>query len=323
MLEAPKFWAKPGLLSGLFLPLGWGHAALGAARRRFSHAWRASVPVICVGNLVAGGAGKTPVSLSLARIMTEAGLAPHILSRGYRARLKGPLQVDPARHSAAEVGDEPLLLARAAPTWIGADRVASARAATAAGAGILLLDDGLQNPYLHHDLALVVIDGAYGLGNGRVIPAGPLREPAAVGLARASAIVLMGKPRAHVAFAGKTVLRATLAPREGDLFKGKPVIAFAGIGQPKKFFATLEEIGAVLAGVHPFADHHPYRDTELARLAAEASEKNAMLVTTEKDWVRIAPAWRQRASALTVEVEWADEAALRRVLAPALERAHG
>src|SRR6185437_2180249 len=266
MPEAPKFWTKPGLLSGLFLPLGWGHAALSAARRRFSHAWRASVPVICVGNLVAGGAGKTPVSLSLARILTEAGLAPHILSRGYRARLKGPLQVDPARHSAAEVGDEPLLLARAAPTWIGADRVGSARA---------------------------------------------------------SAIVLMGRPRPDLVLAGKTVLRATLAPRAGDIFKGKSVIAFAGIGQPKKFFATLEEIGAVLAGAHPFADHHPYRDTELARLAAEASENDAALVTTEKDWVRIAPAWRQRASALKVEVEWADEAALRRVLAPALERAHG
>jgi tetraacyldisaccharide 4'-kinase len=323
MPEAPKFWAKPGLLSGLFLPLGWGHAALGAARRRFSHAWRASVPVICVGNLVAGGAGRTPVSLSLAQILTRAGLAPHILSRGYRARLKGPLRVDPARHSAAEVGDEPLLLARAAPTWIGADRVASARAAIAAGAGILLLDDGLQNPYLHQDLRLVVIDGAYGLGNGRVIPAGPLREPAAAGLARASAIVLMGQPRPDLALAGKTVLRATLAPRDGDRFKDKAVIAFAGIGQPKKFFKTLEEIGAVLAGAHAFADHHPYRDTELARLAAEASENDAALVTTEKDWVRIAPAWRQRTSALKVEVEWVDEAALHRVLAPAMERAHG
>ena len=322
MLEAPEFWTKPGLLSGLLLPLGWGHAALGATRRRFFHAWHASVPVICIGNLVAGGAGKTPVSLSLARIMTEAGLAPHILSRGYRGRLSGPLRVDPAQHGAADVGDEPLLLARAAPTWIGEDRVASARAAIAAGAGILLLDDGFQNPHLHQDLALVVIDGAYGLGNGRVIPAGPLREPAETGLARAAAVGVMGEQRCDLALAGKPLLRARLQPRGGDCCQHKRVVAFAGIGQPKKFFATLEEIGAILVAVHAFADHHPYRDTELARLAAEASEKDAALVTTEKDWVRIAPAWRQRLKALPVEVEWEDDAALRRILAPAMERAH-
>jgi len=323
MLEAPEFWTKPGLLSGLLLPLGWSHAALSAARRRFSHAWRASVPVICVGNLVAGGAGKTPVSLSLARILSDAGLTPHILSRGYRGRLSGPLRVEPVQHSAADVGDEPLLLARAAPTWIGEDRVASARAAIAAGAGILLLDDGFQNPRLHQDLALVVIDGAYGLGNGRVIPAGPLREPAEIGLARASAVVVMGEQRCSLALAGKPILRARLRPCDGALCKEKRVIAFAGIGQPKKFFTTLEEIGATLVAVHAFADHHPYRDTELARLAAEASEEDAALITTEKDWVRIAPAWRQRLSALPVEVDWADEAALRRILAPTMELAHG
>ncbi len=323
MLEAPEFWAKPGLLSGLLLPLAWGHSALGAARRRFSHSWRASVPVLCVGNLVVGGAGKTPVSLSLARIMTEAGISPHILSRGYGGSLGGPLRVDPARHSAAEVGDEPLLLAQAAPTWIGRDRVASARAAIAAGARILLLDDGFQNPALHQDVALVVVDGAYGLGNGRVIPAGPLREPVECGLARAQAVVLMGAPQASLALADKTVLRARLAPRGSDDFKNKKVVAFAGIGQPRKFFETLREIGAELAATHAFADHHPYRDTELARLAAEASEQDAALVTTEKDAVRVEPAWRQRLCVLKVEVEWEDTAALMRVLAPVMARRDG
>jgi len=323
MLETPEFWAKPGLISGLLLPLAWSHAALGAMRRRFSHAWHASVPVLCVGNLVAGGAGKTPVSLSLAQIIGQAGIAPHILSRGYGGSLAGPLRVDPARHSAAEVGDEPLLLAQAAPTWIGHDRAASARAAIAEGAQILLLDDGFQNPALHQDVALVVIDGAYGLGNGRVIPAGPLREPADRGLARAQAVVVMGKPQASLALAGKTVLRAKLAPRGGDDFKGKKVIAFAGIGQPKKFFETLREVGAELAATHAFADHHTYRDTELARLAAEASEQGAALVTTEKDAVRVAPAWRHRLCVLKVEVEWEDKAALLRVLAPVMGPRHG
>lgn len=320
---APEFWTKPGLLSGLLLPFAWGHAALGAARRRFTSSWRAGVPVICVGNLVAGGAGKTPVSLSVARILTQAGFTPHILSRGYRGSLSGPERVDSARHTHAEVGDEPLLLAEAAPTWIGRDRVASARAAIAAGAHILLLDDGFQNPSLHQDLALVVIDAAYGLGNGRVMPAGPLREPAETGLARAGAVVLMGEGDAAIPLGGKPVLRARLAPHEAEKFRGKKVVAFAGIGQPKKFFASLTEIGAEIVATHPFADHHPYRETELARLAAEASESGAILATTEKDAVRVPPVWRQRLCVLKVEVAWEDESALKRLLAPVIHRCNG
>jgi tetraacyldisaccharide 4'-kinase len=323
MLEAPDFWTRPGLLSGLLLPFAWSHAALGGARRRLSRAWRASVPVLCVGNLVAGGAGKTPVSLSLARLLGKAGLAPHILSRGYGGKLSGPLRVDAQIHSAVEVGDEPLLLATAAPTWIGRDRVASARAAIAAGARLLLLDDGFQNPTLHQDLALVVIDAAYGLGNGRVMPAGPLREPAEAGLARAGAVVLMGDGHATLPLCGKPSLRARLVPQDADCFAGKKVIAFAGIGQPKKFFSTLTDVGAELVATHPFADHHPYRETELARLAAEASERGALLATTEKDAVRVPAPWRQRLHVLKVEVEWRDEAALKRLLAPLLKRCDG
>lgn len=279
--------------------------------------------MLCVGNLVAGGAGKTPVALSLARIMTDAGKQPHILSRGYGGSLAGPLRVDPERHSAADVGDEPLLLAKAAPVWIGSDRAASARAAIAAGARMLLLDDGFQNPTLHQDLALLVIDGTYGLGNGRVMPAGPLREPAAAGLARAQAIVLMGADKNGLALAGKIVLKAKLVPCHADDLVGKKVVAFAGIGRPEKFFATLQDMGAVLAATHAFADHHLYRETELGRLAAEAGDQGAALVTTEKDLVRLTPPWRQRIRALAVDIVWEDRAALMRVLARVLARHDG
>lgn len=315
MLRAPDFWARSGLLSDLLLPLAWGHAALGTARRRFSHAWRASVPVVCVGNLVAGGAGKTPVTLSLAQMLSAAQHRPHILSRGYGGSLAGPLLVDPAQHSAVEVGDEPLLLARAAPTWIGHDRVAAARAAIAAGARLLLLDDGFQNPHLHQDLALIVIDGTYGLGNGRVIPAGPLREPAPTGLARARAVVMMGADKTGFDFPGIPVLKARLEARDAGYLKGRKAVAFAGIGRPQKFFATLEECGAVLTAAHAFPDHHRYRDTEIARLLDEANNKGAILVTTEKDHVRLAPVWRDRIRALPVEIVWDDTDALQRILA--------
>jgi len=323
MPRAPDFWARPGLLSDLLLPLAWGHAALTSTRRRFAHPWRAGVPVLCVGNLVAGGAGKTPVCLSLAQLLGARGWHAHLLSRGYGGSLGGPVRVDPQRHSAAEVGDEPLLLARAAPVWIGSDRASAARAAIAAGADLLILDDGFQNTSLHQDLALVVIDGATGLGNGRVIPAGPLREPPGSGLARAEAAIVIGEDKTGLVLPGSIVLRATLAPRGATDLAGKKVVGFAGIGRPTKFRDTLEELGAAIAGWHAFPDHHPYRETELARLAEEASGANAMLVTTEKDLMRLTPLWRQHVRAIAVEIAWRDEAALLAVLAPILSRAHG
>jgi tetraacyldisaccharide-1-P 4'-kinase len=188
----PEFWARRGLLSSLLLPLAWAYAGGAAARQAWTQPFRASVPVICVGNLVAGGAGKTPVALSLASRLLARGHAVHILSRGYAGSLAGPVQVDRMRHGAAEVGDEPLLLAACAPTWVARDRVAGANAAIAAGAGMLLLDDGLQNPRLAKTLSLLVVDGGSGFGNGRVLPAGPLREKLASGLASADRVVLMG-----------------------------------------------------------------------------------------------------------------------------------
>ncbi|HZT52335.1 MAG TPA: tetraacyldisaccharide 4'-kinase [Stellaceae bacterium] len=318
MRPAPEFWARDGIAAHLLQPLAWAYEAAGAARRALARPWRAPVPVICVGNLVAGGAGKTPVALSLAHRLAARALRPHLLSRGYGGRLPGPVRVDPATHDAAAVGDEPLLLARAAPTWIARDRAAGAQAAVAAGAGVIVMDDGFQNPALAKDLSLLVVDGDYGFGNRRVMPAGPLREPVAAALARADAAVLMGEDRCGMAaaLAGLPLLRARLIPAAPAALDG-PVVAFAGIARPEKFFASVAAAGMRLVARHGFADHRAYRERELARLAAEAAALGARLVTTAKDAVRLPPAWRARVAVLEVEVLWQDEAPLDRLLAAA------
>ena len=317
----PEFWARRGLISSLLQPLAWVYAQGAAARQHFARPWQAPVPVICVGNLVAGGAGKTPVALSLARRLQARGRPVHILSRGYGGSLAGPVAVDPVRHSAAEVGDEPLLLAAAARCWVARDRVAGAQTAIAAGAKLLLLDDGLQNPRLAKTLSLLVVDGGYGFGNRRVLPAGPLRERLAAGLARSSAVVLMGEDTAGIAslLAGKTVLRARLAAENKGDVTGRKLVAFAGIGRPEKFFASLVAAGGVLVARHGFADHHRYRKGELERLEAEAAATGALLVTTAKDRVRLPAPWRARVAVLEVRVAWEDAAALDALL----ERAVG
>lgn len=314
----PEFWAKRGFVSSLLQPFAWGYAAGAAARRRWTRAERLPLPVVCVGNAVTGGAGKTPVVLSLASKLRARGRSVHILSRGYGGALTGPVRVDPAHHTAADVGDEALLLAESAPSWIARDRVAGGRAALAAGAALLLLDDGFQNPRLVKDLSLLVIDGGYGFGNGRVLPAGPLREALAAGLARADAVVLMGEDRAGIGarLKGKPLLRARLVAPEADRFAGRRVVAFAGIGRPAKFFETLAAAGARLVAGHGFADHHLYGEAELARLAAEADAAEAMLVTSAKDWARLSPEWRARVEVLKVEVAWGDETLLDRLLEP-------
>lgn len=270
------------------------------------------MPVICVGNLVVGGAGKTPVTLSLARHLTAQGHAVHLLSRGYGGSLAGPIAVDSTRHNALRVGDEPLLLAEAASTWIARDRIAGAKAAIAAGAGILLLDDGFQNASLGKDLSLVVVDGGYGVGNGRVLPAGPLREPLGAGLDRADVVVFIGEDVTGVMslLAGKTVLRARLVAEGANDLAGRAVVAFAGIGRPAKVFATLEEVGANLVARHAFPDHHPYREDQLRGLLAQAEAAQAVLVTTAKDAARLSEPWRERVRVLSVRVAWDNPAAL-------------
>lgn len=318
-MKAPGHWRRTGALCLLLTPPAWCVAMAGRARRAWTAPVRAPVPVICVGNLVAGGAGKTPVALAVADTLIRRGRAVHFLSRGYGGRETGPLRVDPDRHSDRDVGDEPLLLARRAPTWIARDRAAGASAAANAGAEILVMDDGFQNPTIAKDLSLLVIDGGYGFGNGRVMPAGPLREPRADGLGRADAAVLMEPDGAGVAAtlpASLPVLRATLKPTEPDALRGKSVYAFAGIGRPEKFFATLREMGATRAGTRAFADHHRYTKVELDTLLDAARQAGALPVTTEKDAVRLSPEVRAEVTAVPVEIAWGDPAALEALLAP-------
>ncbi|MEO5336113.1 MAG: tetraacyldisaccharide 4'-kinase [Magnetospirillum sp. WYHS-4] len=302
-MRAPDFWQQDGRLAALLGPLGSLYGLGLRARFAFATPWSAPVPVVCVGNLTMGGAGKTPVALDLARRLPDV----HFLSRGYGGRETGPLRVDPAVHGPDRVGDEPLLLAQRAPTWVAADRVAGARAAVAAGAKFLVMDDGFQNPSLAKDFSLVVVDGEAGFGNARVFPAGPLREPVAQGLARAQAVVLVGENRHGLDFGNLPVLRACVTPGpEAAGLRGRELVAFAGLGRPEKFFATLRGLGCRLAEARPFPDHHPYTEADLKSLAA----RGLPLVTTAKDAVRLPPGWRARVEVLTIALSWDDDAAL-------------
>jgi tetraacyldisaccharide 4'-kinase len=312
-MRAPDFWRRDGVLSCLLTPVGLAWQLAGAARRAVTRPWRAPVPVICVGNLVAGGAGKTPVVLALLALLQARGLRPTALIRGYGGSVAGPLPVDPARHDAAKVGDEALLLAAAAPTWLARDRVDGAREAVDEGAELLVMDDGFQNPGLQKDLSLLVIDADYGLGNGRVMPAGPLRETPASGFARADAVVLIGDgPLGGITEhlpPGLPVLRARLEPCSRSL-AGRRVYAFAGIGRPQKFFDTLRDLGAELAGCETFADHQPYQAATLERLTAAAAAAGAQLVTTAKDAARLGQAAPPGLAVLDVQLVWEEKDAL-------------
>jgi tetraacyldisaccharide 4'-kinase len=289
--------------------------------------------VICVGNVTVGGAGKTPTVLALIDIVDAHAGGPlaHVLTRGYGGALTGPVRVDPDRHTASEVGDEPLLLARAAPTWVARDRFAGALTAVAAGAGLVILDDGLQNPSLAKDLSLIVVDGAHGFGNGRVMPAGPLRERVATALTHVHGVIVIGDDRAGAGAEirktrpGVPVLSARIVPASAaaTALKGNRVLAFAGIARPEKFFATLDAIGADIVDRHAFADHHHFSEAEIALLESEAKRRGARLVTTEKDHMRLERDVRERVAALPIALSFVDPAALDRLLAPILKQALG
>jgi tetraacyldisaccharide 4'-kinase len=302
-MRAPSFWyansAGGRALAALLSPLGalYGYAV--EHRARHAHPWRASIPVICVGNLTAGGSGKTPIAVAVARMAAAAGRKPVFLTRGYGGNLKGPVLVDPARHTAADVGDEPLLLAAHAPVVVARNRADGARLAQSLGAGAIVMDDGFQNFDLAKDLSLVVVDAASGFGNGALIPAGPLRERVHHGLARADALVVMGEGEAPIPPFPR-VLRAKLVADAPEAVRGRDVFAFAGIGRPEKFFALLAEIGAKIAGAKAFADHHPFSATELSALRRAAEGAHALLVTTQKDYLRIPPSERHGIVALPV-----------------------
>ncbi len=305
--RAPEFWRHDGWLPRLLSPFGALYAAA-TARRMARPGWRAPVPVLCLGNPGVGGTGKTTLALDLgarlaARLATR-GRRIAFLTRGHGASLRGPVRVDPTAHDAAQVGDEALLLAAHAATYLGADRAATARLAIADGATVLLMDDGLQNPTLEKTLSLLLVDGAAGFGNGRMIPAGPLREPIAAAAARCTAAVLIGEDTTNARAALPPGLPILLAHLVSDPPPPGPLIAFAGIGRPEKFRETLEAAGATVLRLYPFPDHHPYREADLHRILAEAGP--ATVVTTPKDMVRVPPALRTRIVPVGVQLAWTD-----------------
>lgn len=318
-MKAPAFWFTENRLAQALAPL----SAIGAAvtRHRVRRpGLRVPVPVICCGGLTVGGAGKTTVALAIGSALRARGAAVHFVTRGYGGQAKGPVRVDPARHDAARVGDEALLLAGVAPCWVARDRAAGALRAWAAGASMIVLDDGLQNPALHKTLSLLVIDGATGFGNGRVLPAGPLREPVAAGVARAGAAVLIGEDRCgaqtHLPPA-LPVLRARLICDRPDL-AGRRVFALAGIAFPAKFHRTLRQAGALLAGHADFSDHHRFTTRELDQVLARAAALDAQPITTPKDAVRLPATHRACFQVAGVALDWADPALLDQVLRGAM-----
>lgn len=317
MMREPPFWETGGLAAHGLQPLACLWTGASRLRMRVVRSWRAPVPVLCIGNVTVGGAGKTPTALALTRELTARGRRPHVLTRGYGGRLKGPVKVDHRSHSAREVGDEPLFLAQHAPVWVGADRARSAACAVRDGAGILVMDDGLQNPGLGKDLSILVIDGPRGLGNGRVLPAGPLREPFGDVLRRIRAVVIVGEDRQglgdSLAGDGRIVFHARLKP-DGILGNGDALYAFAGIARPAKFFATLKETGAVVLKTRCFPDHHRHDPMTVTAMFEEASTLGARLVTTEKDWVRLDEATRPLVEPVPVRMEFRDPSAVDRLI---------
>jgi tetraacyldisaccharide 4'-kinase len=330
-MREPAFWWRPGG-GALLAPLGALYGAV-AWRRMEAPSASAGVPVICLGNLTVGGAGKTPAALAVAHLLLEARERPFFLSRGYGGRLAGPVRVDPSFHHAADVGDEPLMLARLAPTIVAHERVAGAKVARLGGAGVIVMDDGFQNPSLKKDIAIILVDGTRGIGNGRIIPAGPLRAPLEIQMKQSRAIVVVGQAdgAARVTDAasryGIAVFHARLEPDRNSLaaLGGRKVLAFAGIGNPDKFFATLSEAGVMVAERMSFPDHHRYTAAEASTLIGRADAAGLVLMTTEKDHVRLSgdpglAALAARTTALPVRLVVAEQDQFRQMVLDAVKR---
>jgi tetraacyldisaccharide 4'-kinase len=342
MRDPAFWWTERSTAAALLAPAAACYGAI-AARRMARPGCKAAAPVICVGNFTVGGAGKTPTAMALARLLLQWGRRPFFLSRGYGGRVAGPVRIDPAAFpgagesrkgawTAADVGDEPLLLANVAPAIVSRDRPAGVRAAIAGGADAVIMDDGLQNPSVQKDFSVAVVDGRRGVGNGRIFPAGPLRAPLEVQLDYVDAVLVVGAagPAANHAIAaaqkrGLPVFHGDLhaAPDAVAALVGKPVLAFAGIADPGKFFATLEAHGIAAAVRRPFPDHHPYAADEMAGLVACAERRGLTLVTTEKDIARLrgdptAASLIARSAVLPVTLTFRDVASVEAMLRGAL-----
>jgi tetraacyldisaccharide 4'-kinase len=327
-MREPEFWRRRSLSSLLLTPLAAIYGAIAASRMKKA-GQSLAVPVICVGNYHGGGAGKTPTTLALVRLLRELDETPVVLSRGYGGSLNGPVEVDPDRHGAADVGDEPLMMARSVTVVVAKDRVAGATLALSRRASVIVMDDGFQNPALAKDVSLIVIDGSRGIGNGWVIPAGPLRAPLWLQCERTDALLIVGEGTAadpvaaRIKSKGAPVLRGHFAPDPAIVaaLSGRPVLAFAGIGDPDRFFATLRACGIAVAAERPFPDHHPFSADDIASLRNQAQRDGLILVTTEKDLARLGdqPQLAEVGlTALPVTMALQDEAGFRRFVIAAL-----
>ena len=300
-MKAPSFWQNRGLISTALLPLSALYWGIGKCRTLVTKSYHADSPVICVGNITSGGTGKTPVTRYLAEMLQEKGFRPVILSRGYGGNLTGPVLVT-SNHSASNVGDEPLLLAQSCDVVIAKDRAAGARYITQKlDCDVIIMDDGMQNPTLHKDMILSVFDGAIGLQNGRLLPAGPLRTSFTAGLAQTDIILINGTDTHHLTdlAGGKAIMSFSLMPAKQKKSQ-KPALAFAGIGNPQRFFNSAKQAGYQLTDEIAFGDHHFYDEAELQGLAKQAQSQDAILLTTEKDWMRLPDDWRQKVTFLPV-----------------------
>jgi tetraacyldisaccharide 4'-kinase len=313
-MRTPEFWQEKDytakFAATMLAPIGWIYGATVAWKAQHAHPYRSSAKVVCVGNLSAGGTGKTPITAAITRAFEMRQRRTVILSRGYGGKMHGPAFVDLAHDTFDETGDEALLLASAASVIVARDRAAGAKFAEREHADVIVMDDGFQNFTLEKDLSVVVVDAQTGFGNKRIIPAGPLRENIAQGLARADAVILVGDGTPALPGFGGPVLRARLVPTDAAGLSGARVLAFAGIGRPEKFFATLRSLGAEIVEEREYDDHHAYTASEFARLRAKAKAADAQLMTTEKDFVRLTPAERQDVHFVPVQAVFDDPAAL-------------
>ncbi len=309
----PGFWfRKKGILSMALAPLGALYYRVGVLRRGLISPRSSVVPLVVVGNILAGGAGKTPVVQSLCEALRQAGINVHIIAKGYGGTLLGPAMVDPTHHSAAQVGDEALMLSSFGPTWIAKSRFLALQAAQAAGAQIVISDDGLQNPHLKADIGFLVMDGVVGIGNGALLPAGPLREPLNEALKRVHFVIQIGGSEQSNHYSHPTIY-ADFVLNDYPWLRDAKVFAFAGIGRPEKFFASLTTSGADVVGMHSYPDHYAYNEKDILSLIEKADQSEAILVTTAKDAIKIPHSCRAQVRIIEGHLEWRDHTAFKKL----------